>query len=279
MVGVTWFLVVFLVVLKDIPLSIHLFDFFRRAMSGSTGFRSFSEDINASFFFHLGTTPFLYLPFCLHFFDYLFTKKKSILLYLGVLLVTMWVSSSRGLLITTIFSMSCIYLLKKSQTKRVFMILMSIPISLFLFYFVATNTSIFDSSEISNRTKIGPVESFFDNINGVNFFVGDGLASYYYSKGSGGIKAHTEVTPIDMLRYFGFILTLLLYLVLFFPQRQINTSDFIRKKIYLLIFSFYVINSFTNPIMFNSYGLLIVLWYWSKILTLSGNTRWTYKQL
>ena len=88
--------------------------------------------------------------------------------------------------------------------------------------------------------------------------------------GSQSMKAHTEITPLDMVRYLGFVLSITLYLVIIFPVRKLKFY-FGDKKLYIILFLIYVINSFTNPTMFNSYGLLVVLWYWYKILGNKNN--------
>ena len=108
-------------------------------------------------------------------------------------------------------------------------------------------------------------------MNFFNFFLGEGLASYYYSEGSGALKAYTEVTPLDMLRYFGFILTPILYLFLLFPSKRVR-AYFGENFLFFVVFFMYVVNSMTNPTMFNSYGFLIVLWYWSKVLAIPEMT-------
>jgi hypothetical protein len=112
---------------------------------------------------------------------------------------------------------------------------------------------------------LGHYESFIDNANVFNLLVGNGLGAIYYSKGSGGYKAHTEVTPIDMIRYLGIFFAILLYWFIIFPTKRIKA--YLGKNfLYTIIFIIYVLNSMTNPTMFNSYGLIVVIWYWYKIL-------------
>jgi hypothetical protein len=173
-------------------------------------------------------------------------------------------TAARGLWAICLLSVFFIFLWNLKLNNRFFVILLSIPVILIGLYFILFNTTILDSSDVSNNVKFGHITSFFDNLNIVNFFIGDGLASYYYSKGTAKITAHTEVTPVDMLRYFGFILTPILYAVITFPKRKHILTE--KNKVYFIIFGLWLLNSFTNPIMFNSYGLIVILWYWSKIL-------------
>jgi len=165
----------------------------------------------------------------------------------------------------SLISLILIYFLNLKLSTKIIFVLISTPIVVSVFSYLIANTVVFSSGEESNSVKIGHITSFFDQLDWTNFFIGNGLASFYYSSGSGAMKAHTEVTPLDMLRYFGFILTPILYTAIFFPVK--NLRAYIgENRFCTLIFVLYLINSFTNPIMFNSYGLLTVLWYWSKIL-------------
>ncbi|WP_448636298.1 hypothetical protein [Pedobacter panaciterrae] len=245
------------------PISNVLTFIFDNYSAGSYGLRDFSEEATLSF--HIGTVPFLYLPFALFFLSYLKDKKRKNILGMLVIFPAIVASASRGLWMVSLISLIVIYFLNLRLSTKIIFVLISIPIVVSVFGYLIANTVVFSSGEESNSVKIGHITSFFDQLDWTNFFIGNGLASFYYSSGSGVMKAHTEVTPLDMLRYFGFILTPILYTAIFFPIK--NLRAYIgENRFYTLIFVLYLINSFTNPIMFNSYGLLTVLWYWSKIL-------------
>jgi hypothetical protein len=94
---------------------------------------------------------------------------------------------------------------------------------------------------------------------------GDGLASTYYTVGFQIRAAQTEITLLDMIRYFGLPLTALLYAALLFPSLRQRSID--RRKLKaIVIFAVYLLMSLTNPILFNSFGLMIVVWYWTRML-------------
>jgi hypothetical protein len=80
--------------------------------------------------------------------------------------------------------------------------------------------------------------------------------------------AHTEITPLDMARYFGVVLATLLYFTIVFPTLRLKRYGG-RNRIWLIAFLLYLVLSATNPVMFNSYGMLVVLWYWSKLIGVS----------
>ncbi|WP_126555327.1 O-antigen polymerase [Flavobacterium sp. GSP27] len=251
------------IIFIDMPFSGPYYVFFENYSSGSNGLREFAEEGLISF--HIGTVPFLYLPLILYVISFVEKKKFSSLIAILIIFTTIFVSGSRGSVLTSICATIMIIFFKSKFITKIVFFAISIPLLTILFTYLITNTSVFDTQEASNTVKIGHYESFFDHLNFFNFFLGEGLASYYYSKGVQAIKAHTELTPLDMLRYFGFILTPLLYFYIIFPTKKILCYSN-KNSLYLLLVLIYVLNSITNPTMFNSYGLLIILWYWYKIL-------------
>lgn len=254
------YLIIFNII--DLPFSTSFFDFFTKYSAGSNTVREFIEGGTISF--HIGTVPFLYLPFLL--FVISFLKKKNFVNFISILLIffTIVISGSRGSILTSLFSTVLIVLYKSKLKTKFYISLILIPLFLTLFFYLKTNSEVINSKEESNLVKIGHYESFIDNLNLINFCFGEGLGAYYYSKGSLALKAQTELTPFDMIRYLGFILTFTMYFFIFLPTKKIIAykGDY---TLYLFIMLIYVINSITNPTMFNSYGLLIVLWYWNKM--------------
>jgi hypothetical protein len=251
------------VVFMDLPFASPYYEFFSNYSAGSNGLREFTEEGTISF--HIGTAPFLYLPFVLYVISFIEKKRLSSLLAILIIFITIFLSGSRGSVLTSLLAALCVIFFKSKVSTKVVFIAVSIPLIIILFNYLSTNTAVFDSNEESNGGKIGHYESFFDQLNFFNFFLGEGLASFYYSKGAQAMKAQTEITPLDMLRYFGFILTPLLYFFIFFPTKRIM-SYLGNNTLYVVLVLIYVLNSTTNPTMFNSYGFLVVLWYWYKIL-------------
>lgn len=262
MVIYTW--ASFLIVISGLPFSGIYYDFFFNYSTGSYSLRDFVDDGIISF--QMGTLPFLYLSLVLYFISFLEDKTFLKVIILLVFFITLALGGSRASILTTIITMVMITFIKFSNINRIRFLLVSIPIVIFVASYVLINTTIFDKGEVSNAVKLGHYNSFWKNLNFINFFLGEGLGSYYYSEGSHAFKAYTEVTPLDMLRYFGFILTAVLYAFIIFPVKRI-TAYLGNNFLFFVAFFMYLLNSMTNPTMFNSYGLLVVLWYWSKVLS------------
>lgn len=246
----------------DMPLAEPLRELFERFSLSAQSEREFLND--PTFSLRVGTVPFLFLPWCLfsrRFFDRRRWRDLLLLVLTGLVIA---LSASRGL-----FVVSLVFLVVVAMGRLPVLSRMAAAIGVGFATYIAFevylgNTQILNPEEISNAVKIGHLRSYFDDVTLASALFGRGLASYYYSSGSAALKAQTEISPLDMLRYFGVPLTVILYLCLLFPARQLWRYAG-RNAIHVFTFVLYMVLSITNPVLFNSYGMLVVLWYWAKI--------------
>ena len=254
---------VIIVLYIDSPISEQYYTFFKEYSAGSYGLREFTEEGLLSF--HAGTAPFLFLSLGLYFESFL--NKRNFFTFIVILLhiYIIFISGSRGTFFSALLAILIVIMFKASNKVKIGFLAIGIPLVLYFISFLLHNTEIFSSEEGSNNVKLGHFESFLENTNFFNLIIGNGLGAIYYTKGSGMYKAHTEITPVDMIRYLGVVLAFLLYFVIIFPTKRIN-AYFGKNILYIIIFLIYILNSMTNPTMFNSYGLLVVMWYWNKVL-------------
>lgn len=228
----------------------------------SMGYRGFfGED---KLFVHFGNVPFLYLPCCLYFRDYLETKDKKFLFFVALILIAMFLSTSRALVLGFILASFTMFINRKKGFSKVFRTYGIAIILLVGVIYLNLNSTVFDLSDAGNSIKIGDAKSFFENITFKNLLIGDGLASYYYAGGRGSYLSHTENTLLDSIRYFGLILSFILYCLVLMPTSKL--IKFSKNKDVIYIFIIYLLMSLTNPILFNSLGGFIILWYWSRLL-------------
>lgn len=122
----------------------------------------------------------------------------------------------------------------------------------------------FSSDEQSNNIKIGHIISFLNVADWKMLVFGNGLGTYYYTEGYGELAAQTEITWMDSVRYVGLPLSLLLFSVLLFPNRKYLAS--VQGSSSRLIMFMYLLMSLSNPVLFNSFGFLVILWYWSVVI-------------
>lgn len=251
--------------LLDLPFLQTLSEFFTFYNAGSTSERDFFEG-GATLTYQLSTVPFLFVGFCVLGMR-LISKVNCIHDWVGQLLIiaAILLSGQRALIfITLIYT---VYLLVSVASARyrwlVLTALALIMYSLWTFFIAGSNAVSVD--EVSNQVKLGHFQSYLNGLSGVQILFGNGLASYYYSSGSDVMKSFTELTPIDFFRYFGIPLTFVLYFYLLFPLKSLSSLK--RNNYgYTIAFLLYIIMSLTNPVMFNSFGLLVVLWYWQSLV-------------
>ena len=84
-----------------------------------------------------------------------------------------------------------------------------------------------------------------------------------------GIAYHTELTLLDQIRYLGLINTLIYVTALVVPiSIPLLNRWRLRPIIVCLCLLIY---SFTNPVLINSLGHLVILWCWSKLFDYEKN--------
>lgn len=243
-------------------LSVMLLDFYNANELGYYGLRSFGGlDM---FMLHHRSSPFLLLPLSLFFLDFLQVKRFWSLFFVVVILMAIIWSASRGLIVMAAVSMLVLYFYNKNWSARLLMLCALVPVIILGVGYLLTETSMFSLREQSNNIKIGHIISFLNVADWKMLVFGNGLGTYYYTEGYGELAAQTEITWMDSVRYVGLPLSLLLFSVLLFPNRKYLAS--VQGSSSRLIMFMYLLMSLSNPVLFNSFGFLVILWYWSVVI-------------
>ncbi len=251
-----------LMVLPTLSVGQMMLDYYNINELGFYGVRNFGG--LQMFMLHHRSSPFLLVPLSLFFIDFLNFKKLSGLFFVSVILAAIVCSASRALMVMALVSLSVIYFSHKNWSMRFLLIIITIPVLGSVLYYLANETSMFSSGEQSNSIKIGHLISFFDVIDWEMLIFGEGLGAYFFTEGYGEIVSQTEITWMDSIRFVGLPLSIVLFLVLLFPVRTIPLDSVSTSS--RLIMILYLIMSMSNPVLFNSFGFLVVLWYWSIVL-------------
>jgi hypothetical protein len=247
----------------DIPNATEIVWWYREISQSTSAKRDYLGD-DVVLTLALSSAPFLYLPWCLALMRLFRRFRWSDLMWLILYGMTIILSGARGIILVSLIFMVYIALTKSSLIIRLlFLVMMSSILFTLLSNFLAS-TIVFSPDESSNAVKIGHLQSFWDQLTWSKGIFGSGLGSYYFSSGSGVLKQHTELTPIDLTRYVGFPLAIATYVQLLLPR----TYNPLRGQRHLLFvtFALYLLLSVTNPVLINSVGMLVVIWYWSKYL-------------
>ena len=249
------------------------FNFIDKYGEIAVGNRSFFSGI--TIMVHLGGLPFVYLGIYYWSLD-LFKRRRYIsLVPLLIAFFVIVLSSTRAMLLCSAMCVFIVFVFcVKNKTARIGAFLALSIAALYLLAKLSTTTDFFNVKEASNSIKIGHIVSFFESDDLCFYLIfGKGLGSYYYSSGSQDFIAHTEITFLDYSRYIGLPLTILLYCLLIFPFKVVKN-----RNTYMLcvVFLVYVIMSFTNPVLFNSFGLFVVVWYWQELSSYSRKNKTRY---
>lgn len=220
----------------------------------------------ATFTVALSTAPFLFAGFCVVGMR-LASINRRMFDRFGLLLIfaAIVVSGQRALIGITLLYTAYLWLSVTRPRYRWLVLLLLVLAVIFMWMVFLADSQVFSKDEVSNQVKIGHFQSYLDDLSLGSLLFGNGLASYYFSSGSHIMKSFTELTPIDLFRYFGIPLTLVLYTFLLLPLPSLYRLK--RNHYgYTVAIMLYLALSLTNPVMFNSYGLLVVLWYWRSLV-------------
>jgi hypothetical protein len=230
---------------------------------GAWGHRELLSD--SATMFSLGTVPFLFATFCVLIERIVRRPRVGTVVFLLVVAVVVLASTSRGLVLACLLIAAVGVVRKSSPLMRAVYLAALLVSSLVILPYVIAYTNLFSVDEASNAVKIGHARSFIENLDAWRFVFGQGLGAYYYSSGRGLALAHTEITALDLARYVGVPLAIAVFVALIFPVvRGIRMPGAV--GIYVFYFLVYVLLAQTNPVLINSYGLLVVVWYWSHVL-------------
>lgn len=252
----------------DMPMASQILDFMQMYSFSAYSEREFFEDATISL--HLGTAPILFVGFAIFAKRFCQARRLIDLMLMVATVLAILLSASRGIIVGAGLILMILFLLYAPRRVRLKIGVAFVLLLGFGLYEAINSSTLLSASEDSNAGKFGHLQSFFDQLTIGSMLFGRGLAHLYYSVGAGGLKSNTEITPMDMARYFGFPLALVLFFAILFPVRTVSSyvhehsTDF-------LIFIIYLLLSFANPILFNSMGMLVVLWYWSKIYAVHDN--------
>lgn len=249
----------------DIPYSAEIFDWFYDNSFSSVSMRDFigSELLLT---ISLGTTSFLFLTYSYRLVKFFEEYKFSNLFWACIYLYVLIVSGRRGVVVIALVFLAIIILLRGGMWGRLAIILCGFAAAGYGYVDIFFEQgSVFSKTEVSNAVKLEHVSSFVSQTDLFQLMFGSGLGANYYSSGSGGVKAHTELTPMDFVRYIGVPFTVILFAVFMIPTvSKINIHKIF--SIHGIIMALALVQSVTNPTLISSYGFLSVICYWFYVL-------------
>lgn len=240
------------------------------------GSRSFGELDLAMIFFI--TTPLLVIPV-----PFLiraafgpkngWRRRSGAISVLFLILLSSFFSASRAvfLILLSEYLVCFLITIKRRPWLLTGGVILSAALSL-LALFALPRSSLLSAEEQSNMIKIAHFESFLDYIdeNPLVLLTGDGLGASYNSRAPGVNREvyQTELTYLDIIRYSG-LAGLLVFLMLLLVPFCATAFD----SLNLMGFLAYLMVAGSNPLLFNSTGMLAVTYFWSQQYS-SGRMKW-----
>ncbi len=216
--------------------------------------------------FYYKTVGVLVFPMAYFLRNLLDQPGKAVSLFLtATFIAAMLCSDSRATAIAA-FLVMLAFLFKKIRTRFGMVTAFSI---LFIIVLLPTTyfVSFFRSDESSNAAKLGHLRSYaveFD-VHPTYLLWGQGADTEFYTEGFQAKTALTELTYVEMIRWFGIPLALLMLVAIFFPAvalvRRGGAMSFLAPP-----YIAYLWESASNPLLICSTGLLIVGAVWGVAL-------------
>lgn len=161
----------------------------------------------------------------------------------------------------TVILIYYLYKYLKSKKNIVYWILAVLTFSCVLTSFILSLS--FSNADESSDVKSGHYSSFLKTISDHFEYLiwGQGLGSKFYTSGSDAFAAQTELTYLDLVRFFGLPLACLFFALVIYPivflsmNKRINN----RNSYAIIAFMTYLFIAGTNPLLVSSTGMLILI--------------------
>lgn len=223
---------------------------------------------------YLGSISFMLVLVSVLYIDFFKTKKWTNLLWVALGTVLSFTAGQRACMLFIPAILCVLTWLQLNQKLKLISSGIIGVVAVMAVAYLIKNTSIFSFGDRSNAVKIGHMVYYFEQLNLKQGLMGDGTGSYYltsYSPTTQEMLAQTEITFLDHCRYFGIPLSLAVWLSMVFPKWNGFAADIRKWKIWqateeLAVLLIYFVWAQLNPVLFNSFGLVIVLWYWNVLL-------------
>jgi hypothetical protein len=216
------------------------------------------------------TSPLLVFPLAFHT-SAIFNQKRFKPLHVllaGVFLFTLILSGTRANILIGVFLVIFFLISYFSNRKNKFPLII---IGILILYAIVSfaQTLSFDKKDVSSDVKSGHLDSYillFDE-NPEYFVWGQGLGGRFYSQGNQTNVVQTELSYIDLVRWFGVPVTLIMFFLLLYPLIKLYGNDRINigNKKYVVAYLGYLFIAGTNPLLISSTGMLSIIIMYSLL--------------
>ena len=216
------------------------------------------------------TSPILVFPLSYFLYRLIISPEKRRVfpdvIFLFLIIITLFISGTRAnvvsLMVIVLFYFG-FYIYKKSKVRFVLTVILSLVI--LIFALPPFLDLLFNNKEASNVVKAGHFSSYLDFFEGhkVMAIFGQGIGGSFYSSGSGMVRNVSELTYLEIIRIWGFPVSVMFFGVLILPLiLEIRSGNigpvFIAYLAYLFIAG-------TNPLLLSSTGMIVLVFVFSEM--------------
>lgn len=200
--------------------------------------------------------------------DLIFRRKLNPLLIalVAFLILTSGTQANQfSLLLITCFRLICALFCNLSSQKQ-FLVFLAGGLVIFIFLFPV----LFDKDDGGVSIKSKDAIGYFNlwDETPLDFFVGMGLGTSFYSLGRNEEVFITELMWLEFLRRHGFFITLAFFAYLFYPLKNLLLWPGC-KGIFIGYLS-YLFVAGTNPLLISSTGFFVITFIWAHSIAISG---------
>jgi len=223
-----------------------------------TGSRGFDEFPFPQVFFHTSRL----IVFAIAFYSMLLLDSKGgkIMLYAFLLFINMtamFIGATRNNMMVSILTPLFIAYWY-SRRKLIISSTAFILLSIVYFTHLDIIKRMLDPNEISNAYKLSFLKDYLSLFADPHVFLfGQGLGSYFYTSMRGYVSL-TELTYFEFIRRFGFLLSLIVFVMLLYPLSKLLYRKYHRVHYIFISYLIYLIMCFSNPLLMSSTGMLFL---------------------
>lgn len=197
-----------------------------------------------------------------YFFSGFLTRRNFVFLILSfICFITLFLSGTRGNIVAGFLIFTYLIFNHMIRKKKYILILASCLIMLYGAVILFSNLS-FQEKDESQTIKAGHMASYFklfSNSPGTLLF-GQGPGSKFFSSGINADILQSELTYLDLVRFFGIPLSLILIFILIYPILILYKKRLNRKYLPAIVAYYgYLFIVGTNPLLISSTGIVAVI--------------------
>jgi len=214
------------------------------------------------------TSPLLVFPlayYCNAFFNG--NKRVFNFVMAGLFLFTLILSGTRANMLSGVVVVTYLLfnhlMMKRNKTPLVIAFTV-VGIAILVFF----QTLSFEKADQSSAIKSGHFDSYILLfIDHPQYLIwGEGLGSTFYTSGNRTFVSQTELTYLDVVRWFGIPLALAMFFLLLYPVIYLSLNKKVGDSKYLIAAYFgYLFIAGTNPLLMSSTGMLAIITMYSLL--------------